>query len=218
MECAEHVRGGSRSAAQFFRWLRFGRQHGTLSHPSLTEKTPPLLIPWLQVFLGWVPQVDARYMNTRLMIWGGVAVTVLACIGLGVYFGFAGLSKATDLAGIIGMFIAVAGLGVSVWGVIVARGGQSADGQFMTGSRVTGQVNQIGTIRGSARIGGTASQADAPASRRETAAAPGPAEGSAAGQAGPAGQVRQSITDSEVSGTVNQLGVVDDDLDISGSP
>jgi hypothetical protein len=151
-------------------------------------------------------------MSTQLMTRGGIAVTVLACIGLGVYFGLAGLSKATDLAGIIGMFIAVAGLGVSVWGVIGARGGQSADGQSVTGSGVSGQVNQVGTVAGSVQIGGTPSLANAPALPRTSAAAPGSAAGSAPGQA------RQSVTDSEVTGTVNQIGNVGDDLDISGSP
>jgi hypothetical protein len=110
-------------------------------------------------------------MNTRLMTWGGITATVLACIGLGIYFGLAGLSEATDLAGIIGMFVAVAGLGVSVWGVIAARGAQPPGGQVVSGSRIGGGVTQIRTVAGNAQGQGgqsvTDSEVTGPVNQRE---------------------------------------------------
>ncbi len=147
-------------------------------------------------------------MKSRVMIWGGITVTVLACIGLGIYFGFAGLSKATDLSGIIGMFVAVAGLGVSLWGVITAKSAEPVGGQTVTGSVVGGGVNQVSGVGHSVRIGGAPPPATAPPAR-PTATAPG------AVTAGPGGQ---SVTDSEVTGPVNQIRDVGGDVDIDGSP
>jgi hypothetical protein len=143
------------------------------------------------------------------MTWGGIIVTVLACTGLGIYLALAGLSRATDLASIISMFIAVAGLGVSVWGVIAARGSQPVGGQSVTGSQIGGHVTKVDTVGGSVRIG-MPPPVGAPTSPFK-AATPGPAAGEAA-------EGGQSVTDSEVAGTVSHIGSVGDDLDIGGGP
>lgn len=45
----------------------------------------------------------------------------LAAVGLGVYFAVVGLDEADKLAGVLGLFIAMAGLVLSVYGVVLAR-------------------------------------------------------------------------------------------------
>ena len=147
-----------------------------------------------------------KQLKTRLMTWGGITIGVLACIGLAVYFSIAGLSKATDLAGIFGLFVAVASFGVSLWGVMIARHAPPAEGQSVAGSQVSGQLNQVDRVGGNVRISGMPSPAGAAASPRPAATA-GPAPG-------PGGQ---SVTDSEVTGTVNQIRNVGGDLDIGGT-
>lgn len=157
-------------------------------------------------------------MSKRQMAWCGVTAALLACAGLGIYFGFAGLSKANELAGVIGLFVALAGLGVAVWGVVATRPGQPAADQTVARSRAA-QVNQVGQVSGSMRIGAAAQPAAPPA--RATAPpdarvplSPGPPETPAPA----AGQGSQSVLDSEVTGSISQIGSVGGDLDIGGSP
>jgi hypothetical protein len=69
---------------------------------------------------------------------------VAALAGLGVYFATAGLDKADKLASVIGVFIAVAGLGVAVYGLIAER--RSSGGGIWQRSTAAGRgrVNQAG--------------------------------------------------------------------------
>ncbi|MEW1839212.1 hypothetical protein AB0392_14760 [Nonomuraea angiospora] len=62
-------------------------------------------------------------MHGRAPIWGGAGVAVVALAGLGTYFALVGLDKADKLASVIGVFVAVAGLGVAVYGLIAGRRG-----------------------------------------------------------------------------------------------
>lgn len=48
-------------------------------------------------------------------------VAVAALAGLGVYFTLVGLEKADKLSSVIGLFVAVAGLGVAVYGLVTDR-------------------------------------------------------------------------------------------------
>ncbi|MGW9372215.1 hypothetical protein ACWGVR_19570 [Streptomyces xanthophaeus] len=54
----------------------------------------------------------------------GVAALVVAglgVVGLGVFFAVAGLDDADKLASVIGVFVGLAGLGLSVYGIVLAR-------------------------------------------------------------------------------------------------
>ncbi|GAA3134364.1 hypothetical protein [Nonomuraea salmonea] len=57
-------------------------------------------------------------MSRRALVWSGSAVAVVALAGLVVYVARAGLDEADKLAGVIGAFVGLAGLGVSVYGVV----------------------------------------------------------------------------------------------------
>ena len=60
-------------------------------------------------------------MRGRVLAWAGGAVAVAAAVGLGVYFAVAGLDKADKLASVASMFIGLAGLVASVYGMLQAR-------------------------------------------------------------------------------------------------
>jgi hypothetical protein len=141
-------------------------------------------------------------MTSRQIAWCGGAVAVLACAALGIYFGSVGLSKANALAGVIGLFVAVAGLGVSAWGILAARRAQVPGGQVVADSRV-GSINQVGSVGGNARISRGSARPEVPAS-----SGPVVLPTSAADPGG------QTVTGSEVTGTVSQIGNVGGDLDI----
>ncbi|MET8869252.1 hypothetical protein ABZW11_40520 [Nonomuraea sp. NPDC004580] len=57
-------------------------------------------------------------MSRRALVWSGSAVAVVALAGLVVYVARAGLDEADKLAGVIGAFVGLAGLGVSVYGMV----------------------------------------------------------------------------------------------------
>ncbi|MFF4617730.1 hypothetical protein [Nonomuraea jabiensis] len=59
-------------------------------------------------------------MHRRILIWAGVVVTVAAMAGLGVYFWRVGLDDADKLASVIGAFVALAGLGTAVYGLVTS--------------------------------------------------------------------------------------------------
>ncbi|MFI6740533.1 hypothetical protein ACIBI9_47080 [Nonomuraea sp. NPDC050451] len=50
-------------------------------------------------------------MRSGVLVWGGAGLGVAALVGLGVYFARVGLDDADKLASVIGVFVAVAGLG-----------------------------------------------------------------------------------------------------------
>lgn len=60
-------------------------------------------------------------MRDRGLAWGGGIAAVLAAAGLAVYVSFVGLYRANELAGVAGVFVALAGVGVAVYGVIRAH-------------------------------------------------------------------------------------------------
>ncbi|WP_214324614.1 hypothetical protein [Nonomuraea sediminis] len=68
-------------------------------------------------------------MRGRVLVWGGAVVAVAALVGLGVYFAKVGLEEADKLASVIGVFVALVGLGVAVYGLRVDRNLGSGDGQ-----------------------------------------------------------------------------------------
>jgi Co/Zn/Cd efflux system component len=97
-------------------------------------------------------------MRERVLAWAGAGVAVAAAAGLGAYFAVAGLGRATDVASVIAMFIGLAGLAVSVYGIYrahhdAARSAEEGGGQTVANSTVTGNVTQISGVTGDIRIG-----------------------------------------------------------------
>ncbi|UBU18089.1 hypothetical protein [Nonomuraea gerenzanensis] len=60
-------------------------------------------------------------MRGRVLVWAGAVIAVAALAGLGVYLAGVGLDEADKLASVIGLFVAVAGLGVAAYGLITDR-------------------------------------------------------------------------------------------------
>ncbi|WP_283134420.1 hypothetical protein [Rhizohabitans arisaemae] len=154
-------------------------------------------------------------------MWGvmlGVGVVLGA---LGAAFVVLGLERADQLAGVIGMFVAAAGLAVSVYGLRSARrspGGpadQDADPvprtpppvptltQTVADSTVGGDVLQVGEIKGSLRIGGT----PPPPPAQDTAT-------TTAGRSAPPDPGGQTVENSRIGGSVHQVGDVGGDVEI----
>ncbi|HEX3958178.1 MAG TPA: hypothetical protein VHZ03_16330 [Trebonia sp.] len=77
----------------------------------------------------------------------------MAAIGMGIYFAEVGLDKATDVATVVGLFVALAGLVVAVYGIRAGRAdpapGSAAEPatgdavtNVITGSTINGTVIQ----------------------------------------------------------------------------
>lgn len=73
----------------------------------------------------------------RGLVWGGAAVAMAALAGLGIYFAKVGLAQADQWASVLGLFVAVVGLGVTIFGL---RGGPAG-----------GRVRQTAKARGNSR-------------------------------------------------------------------
>jgi hypothetical protein len=161
-------------------------------------------------------------MRGGVRAWAGGVAVAAAVVGLGVYFAVAGLGKASELAGVVGAFIGLAGLVVSVYGVRQAHRDASplsaAGGQSVTRSRATGGITQVRGVKGSVRIGDVPPSAATPPARAADASAPSPGQPAAdapepAGEApGPAGG--QSVTDSEAGGGITQIDGAGGDVDV----
>ncbi|TDD58313.1 hypothetical protein [Actinomadura rubrisoli] len=62
-------------------------------------------------------------MRGRVLVRGGAVVAAMATVGLGGYFAAVGLDEADKLASVIGVFVALAGLAVAVYGLVAERHG-----------------------------------------------------------------------------------------------
>ena len=82
-----------------------------------------------------------------MLVWGGVAVVVLALAGLAVYFAVVGLDQAALLANVVSAFIALAGLGMSGYGLVLARRSSSMSSPSASAGKV-----QVNTVRDSGRL------------------------------------------------------------------
>ena len=65
-------------------------------------------------------------MPGRVVKWVGGLLTLLTAAGMGAYFLKVGLDKADKLAGVIGAFIALAGIALTVYGTVTAGAGRPA--------------------------------------------------------------------------------------------
>ncbi|MGW4379259.1 hypothetical protein [Kitasatospora sp. NPDC004531] len=114
----------------------------------------------------------------RWSVWVGAGISVA---GLAFFLWGEGLDRANQWAGVLGLFVGLAGLVLSVTGGIRGRGGgQSADGASAGGS-----VRMVRNVQGDVVIGGAA----APPGPVPDAAAP-PAAADAAGDGQSARGVR----------------------------
>lgn len=137
----------------------------------------------------------------------GVA-TGMAVAGLGAYFVVAGLGEASEVAGVVGLFVGLAGLAVSMYGVRQAHRDATAaeGGQSVIASRTAGRIVQVRGVRGSVRIG-----EKPPIAPRRSSGEGGPAPGPAV-EAEHAGG--QSVTGSEAGGGITQVDGVGGDVDV----
>ncbi|MEV0379058.1 hypothetical protein [Nonomuraea sp. NPDC050643] len=69
-------------------------------------------------------KVDDAGMRKRVLVWSGAVAAVAAMVGLGVYFTRVGLEDADKVASVIGVFVALVGLAVAIYGL---RGGRSPE-------------------------------------------------------------------------------------------
>ena len=60
-------------------------------------------------------------MTGNVRVWAGAVVGVLALVVLGVYLGTVGLDKADKWASVIGLFVAVAGIGIALYSLVAGR-------------------------------------------------------------------------------------------------
>ncbi|HET6191479.1 MAG TPA: hypothetical protein VFE59_31295 [Trebonia sp.] len=60
-------------------------------------------------------------MKERLLAWSGGLIITVAIVGFLVFIAVAGLNKASELAGVIGALVAVAGLALTVAGLVASR-------------------------------------------------------------------------------------------------
>lgn len=144
----------------------------------------------------------------QTLVWAAVLAGGVALIGLGVVAGVTRLDDADKWGSVIAALVAVLGLPVTGYGVVLARrAGRAAGGQSVTGSVVGGGVTQVRGVGGSVRIGGTAPPATA-AAAGEPDAVPG------SGTAVPGGPGGQAVAGSWTAGPVRQVDDVGGDADI----
>jgi hypothetical protein len=60
-------------------------------------------------------------MRGRVLKWGGGLVTAVTAVWMGIYFAEVGLGAASQVAGVVGAFIGLAGLAVAVYGTASAK-------------------------------------------------------------------------------------------------
>ncbi|MGX9884042.1 hypothetical protein [Streptomyces sp. NPDC002276] len=56
----------------------------------------------------------------RMWLWIAAALCGLVSVGLGIYFIKVGMDQASELAGIIGLFVSIAGLATSIYSITQA--------------------------------------------------------------------------------------------------
>ncbi|WP_329277890.1 hypothetical protein [Streptomyces sp. NBC_01451] len=62
----------------------------------------------------------------RMWLWIMVAICGLISVGLGIYFIKIGMDRASELSGILGLFISISGLAISIYSVTQARSSRHA--------------------------------------------------------------------------------------------
>ncbi|GLY23883.1 hypothetical protein Misp04_36150 [Micromonospora sp. NBRC 101691] len=146
----------------------------------------------------------------RTVVWAGLLAVGVGMVGLGVFLGVTRLDDADKWGSVVAATVAVLGLPLTAYGVLLARRQSSGTGgQSVSGSVVGGGVAQVRGVRGNVRIGTSASPA--PAAADPPAAAAGPPTSGATDQGGSGGQ---SVTGSWTAGGVRQVDDVGGDVDV----
>ncbi|MGZ0204655.1 hypothetical protein ACNFR7_31285 [Streptomyces sp. RM1] len=148
-------------------------------------------------------------MNARTLIAAGTTVTVLTASSLAFYFSRVGLDKADKTASVLGLFIALAGLAISIYGLLEARRSDTTppSTQKVSSSSVSGSNIQIGQAGGSVRIKRSAPQA-APTPHNPNLSTSPPAINNNGGQ---------EVQNSQISGSNFQLGSSTGDVEVDES-
>ena len=94
-------------------------------------------------------------MRVRFWLPGTAAALIVA--GFSAYFLVADVNTASEVAGIAGLFVGLAGLAVSVYGIWQAQRDTppARDSQVVSSSRAGGRITQVREVQGSVRIGET---------------------------------------------------------------
>ncbi|MFQ6141518.1 hypothetical protein ACLMNJ_00385 [Streptomyces seoulensis] len=148
-------------------------------------------------------------MNARTLIVAGTTVTVLTASSLAFYFSRVGLDKADKTASVLGLFIALAGLAISIYGLLETRrsGTTSPSTQKVSSSSVSGSNIQIGQAGGSVRIKRSTPQATPTPHNPNQSTSP-PAINNNGGQ---------EVQNSQISGSNFQLGSSAGDVEVDES-
>ncbi|MFI1585593.1 hypothetical protein [Embleya sp. NPDC020630] len=145
-------------------------------------------------------------MTAKTWAWVGGTMAGAAVVGLAVYLAVVGLDEADKWASVLGLFVALAGLAVSVIGVWRERA--SAGGQSVTHSVIGGGIAQVSGTGGNVRI-----------TRRGTGpVAPPPTPPGAPPAGAPPVDDGQWVHGSTVSGPVDQVQGTGGDVDIDEGP
>jgi membrane protein implicated in regulation of membrane protease activity len=156
-------------------------------------------------------------MSGRVLAWVGGTLVIMAVAGIAAYLGVAGLSSASELAGIVSGFVGLAGLGVAVYGVVQAHNDAMASdsrgrsGEQSVTNTTARSVTQVKGVTGKVRIGGSSSTVSpaSPASPpTRTSAGPPPMPPGTALASG------QMVADSNIGGDVTQVDGVSGAVDI----
>jgi len=97
--------------------------------------------------------------SKKTFLWGGLLVVGLTLVGAGVWFGLTQLDTADKWGSVIGSLVALIGLPLTIYGVVLARRSstQATSGasqvQTVTGSGIAGSVTQIHGVSGSVSVG-----------------------------------------------------------------
>jgi hypothetical protein len=91
-------------------------------------------------------------VSRRVAVLAVVLLAGAALVALGLSFVAVGLYEASEIAGVIGAFVGLIGMGLSVYGIVLARRPQSAEragvaGQVVSDSNIGGDNIQIGKAR-----------------------------------------------------------------------
>ncbi len=143
-------------------------------------------------------------------MWAGLLAVGVGLVGLGVFLGVTRLDDADKWGSVVAALVAVLGLPLTAYGLVLARRQSSGTGrQSVSDSVVGGGVAQVRGVRGNVRIGTPASSA--PAAADAPAAAAGPP---ASGATDPGGSGGQSVTGSWTAGGVRQVDDVGGDVEV----
>ncbi|OEJ29062.1 hypothetical protein AS594_36295 [Streptomyces agglomeratus] len=145
-------------------------------------------------------------MTGRVQVWVGGTVAAVAVVGLAVHLMLVGLDAADKWASVLGLFVALAGLGVAMAGLRQNR--QEGGSQSVENSTLGGAATQVARTGGNVRI-----NHHAPASL--------PATGPPTGAVPPVGMPPvpdggQSVRNSQTSGPVDQVQSTDGNVEIEG--